>query len=56
MPTATREHVLTALARVVDPASGRNIVEADIVQTFFYQGCCIDAFLHLGDIQINWLH
>ena len=32
MPTATREHVLTALARVVDPASGRNIVEADIVQ------------------------
>jgi ATP-binding protein involved in chromosome partitioning len=32
MPTATREDVLTALSRVVDPASGRNIVESDIVQ------------------------
>jgi ATP-binding protein involved in chromosome partitioning len=32
MPIATREQVLTALSRVVDPANGRNIVEADIVQ------------------------
>jgi len=32
MPSATREQVLTALSRVVDPATGRNIVEANLVQ------------------------
>ncbi|HEY5046738.1 MAG TPA: Mrp/NBP35 family ATP-binding protein [Rhizomicrobium sp.] len=32
MPAATREDVLSALSRIVDPATGKNIVEAGIVQ------------------------
>lgn len=32
MPAATQENVLTALARVIDPESGRNIVETGCVQ------------------------
>jgi ATP-binding protein involved in chromosome partitioning len=32
MPSATREQVLTALSHVVDPASGRNVVESNLVQ------------------------
>jgi ATP-binding protein involved in chromosome partitioning len=32
MPSATRDHVLTALSRVVDPASGRNVVDMGILQ------------------------
>ncbi len=32
MPSATRDHVLTALSHVIDPASGRNIVETEMVQ------------------------
>ena len=32
MPAATREIVLNALSHVVDPSSGRNIVESEIVQ------------------------
>lgn len=32
MATATREAVLDALRRVIDPASGRNIVDDDLVQ------------------------
>ncbi|MGD0190166.1 MAG: iron-sulfur cluster carrier protein ApbC [Rhizomicrobium sp.] len=32
MPSATRETVLDALSRVIDPASGRNVVESGLVQ------------------------
>jgi ATP-binding protein involved in chromosome partitioning len=32
MPAATRDDVLKALSRVTDPASGKNVIEADLIQ------------------------